>query len=632
MSTIQPLYDVKARLEAVAIAGTGLLEEDFRLRRAAENMKPLAAASPVFAKISAGLDKLLSAPAGERSGLLLDTLSLVDAVAYTQGAWGADGEIEPLSPGEGDYQELPRSQLEPLLTALTGTGGRRSEIVRLAWENRPEVFTDYRVLPALIAGLGDTYGDMADQNAHILEKLGPWVVPLLKRGFDPKGKRAMARRVEVIDAIAGEKEEEWFLTQLEDASREVRAPLIYTLRYKEAHFERLRDYCAHEKGGCLEKAVQAMTCLPGERAAAYTRELARKHPGIVLAALEKSGNPLHGDLVAELLGAKLDKLFKEKGPNWDNRVWNDMLDILPAVLGKDSPGMLALYRELAAWYAGHFERWKASGGQFLSLRKIPLLDPFLGRDGKWPLPAGLLAASIWRNPSPALKALAEELAERYGWAYGQPLVLAVGLTEPPAAVFDRFAPMLEEDRCTRNQRLGVLSGLGLLTGREKGKLDSRWAAALTALPLTPLGGEVPLWRASGYKNNTWVYTAAPLELALCALGGPDGSCAGVFRENLEKIQPQPGVSVDYMMESLRYQGWTDWKGMLPALVRASGERISPLDLERWYKEYIGDRMTNAEKAAELEWFREEVRARRFKVFVTWSEERIQQVIDHLRNP
>ena len=208
-----------------------------------------------------------------------------------------------------------------------------------------------------------------------------------------------------------------------------------------------------------------MTCLPGERAAAYTRELARKHPGMVLAVLEKSGNPLHGDLVAELLGATLDKLFKEKGPNWDNRVWNDMLDILPAVLGKDSPGMLALYRELAAWYAGHFERWKASGGQFQNLRKIPLLDPFLGRDGKWPLPAGLLAASIWRNPSPALRALAEELAERYGWAYGQPLVLAVGLTEPPAAVFDRFAPMLEEDRCTRNQRLGVLSGLGLLTGR-----------------------------------------------------------------------------------------------------------------------------------------------------------------------
>ena len=41
-------------------------------------------------------------------------------------------------------------------------------------------------------------------------------------------------------------------------------------------------------------------------------------------------------------------------------------------------------------------------------------------------------------------------------------------------------------------------------------------------------------------------------------------------------------------------------------------------------------MSSGEKIAELEWFREEVRARRFKVFVTWSEERIQQVIDNLK--
>ena len=51
---MKPLYDVKERLEHAAIAGTGLLGEDFRLRRSAEAMAPLAAASPVFAKISAG--------------------------------------------------------------------------------------------------------------------------------------------------------------------------------------------------------------------------------------------------------------------------------------------------------------------------------------------------------------------------------------------------------------------------------------------------------------------------------------------------------------------------------------------------------------------------------------------------
>ena len=42
---LQPLYDVKERLEYAAIAGTGLLSEDFRLQRAAEGLKPLAATS-----------------------------------------------------------------------------------------------------------------------------------------------------------------------------------------------------------------------------------------------------------------------------------------------------------------------------------------------------------------------------------------------------------------------------------------------------------------------------------------------------------------------------------------------------------------------------------------------------------
>ena len=102
---LQPLYDVKERLEAAAIAGTGLLSEDFRLQRAAEGLKPLAGASPVFGKIGAGLDQLLSAPAGERSGLLLDVLALADAVVYTQGKTGMDGGSEPLPTGSGQYQD-----------------------------------------------------------------------------------------------------------------------------------------------------------------------------------------------------------------------------------------------------------------------------------------------------------------------------------------------------------------------------------------------------------------------------------------------------------------------------------------------------------------------------------------------
>lgn len=50
MDTI-PVYDLRGCLRAATIAGTNLLSEDFRLKRAYEAFEPLESASPVFAKI-----------------------------------------------------------------------------------------------------------------------------------------------------------------------------------------------------------------------------------------------------------------------------------------------------------------------------------------------------------------------------------------------------------------------------------------------------------------------------------------------------------------------------------------------------------------------------------------------------
>ena len=193
---LQPLYEVQERLEHAAAAGTGILNEDFRLRRAREGLAPLAAASPVFAKIDAGLETLLTAPAEKRGGALLDVLALVDAVVYTQASVGMTGELEPLPPGAGRYQEVSYGQLRPLLEALTGTGGGRYHVIEETVSLHPEYFADYRVIPALVAGLGDSYGELADLNARILARQGPEILPLLEAGFDPAGGRTMARRVE----------------------------------------------------------------------------------------------------------------------------------------------------------------------------------------------------------------------------------------------------------------------------------------------------------------------------------------------------------------------------------------------------------------------------------------------------
>ena len=96
---LSPLYELKDRLTHIAIAGTSLMEEDFRLARAVEGMGTLAGANPVFARIKAEAEELLTAPAGQRGGKLLDVLSLVDAVVYTQGTLWSErwGTVPPNS-------------------------------------------------------------------------------------------------------------------------------------------------------------------------------------------------------------------------------------------------------------------------------------------------------------------------------------------------------------------------------------------------------------------------------------------------------------------------------------------------------------------------------------------------------
>ena len=266
---LEPLYDVKTRLEQAAIAGTGLLGEDFRLQRAAEALKPLAGASPVFGKIGAGLTQLLSAPSDQRSGLLLDLLALVDAVAYTQGRAGRSGELVPLPVGREAYRELSYSQLSPLLTALTTTGGGRLEVISSAWENHPEFFTDYRILPAVVNGLGDSYGEVAELNAKILKQVGPAALPLVKESLDPTGNRAMARRVEVVSALEGAGATPWLREILPQAKKEVRAAVLAALGEDPENVPLLLELAQTEKGTNRDAVLEALAGQDGEVVAAF---------------------------------------------------------------------------------------------------------------------------------------------------------------------------------------------------------------------------------------------------------------------------------------------------------------------------------------------------------------------------
>lgn len=414
---LQPLYDVKSRLEQAAIAGTSLLGEDFRLHRALEEFLPLASLSPVFRKLRDGLEALLSAPREEQGGLLLDLLALVDAVVYTQGVSKAEGGLEPLSPASGQYLPLSYGQLNPLLTALTERGGGRMELVKDTWNNHPEYFADYRVLPALISGLGDSYGELAELDLDILKAQNPSIVPLLKEGLDPAGNKAMARRVEVISALEGSSAAPWLRELLPQAKKEVRPAVLLALSGDPANLPLALELAKTEKGKNRQAVLTGLSRLDGAEVRAFwAGELEKNSDSILF--LENLTQDWASDLAAEGLRRRLELALdgddKSAPPSAGSvRQW------CIAARGKTSPEMLDCWR----WMDSRMALIRQKSDTYVKMFTDFLLEGLCQSGG-------------------ALCGLCLELWEKHP---DEPLylphaLLAAVQTQTPAQVYDRFSP------------------------------------------------------------------------------------------------------------------------------------------------------------------------------------------------
>lgn len=251
---LQPFYELRERFHTVANAGVNLLSEDFRLKRAAAAIAPYAKASPVFAKISKMTNELLEPNCENASLKLLDTLALLDAVLTTQGSSGVQGELELFGNEEEDerffhsYKNISSNVLRPLREAMTGTGSGRYNVILDTYNATPEVFEDFRVRGLLIGCLGDSYSEIASLAVQWLSQMGEAVIPALKQGFDPEGKKEMVHRVNIIANIAGAKENDFYLEQLPQSKKEVKEALIEALHFEPKNADLLVDLMKSERG------------------------------------------------------------------------------------------------------------------------------------------------------------------------------------------------------------------------------------------------------------------------------------------------------------------------------------------------------------------------------------------------
>ena len=181
----EPLYELKNRLENVAVVGINLAKDDFRLKRAVEQLKEYSTAAKVFKQIYDMGNELISTDDEDKCDLFLDLLALLDAVLCTQATtYSGDKpqEIKTIAKSKDYYKELHYSELSPLVYAFTEGN---LFIIQDAINNNADIFNDFRLKSYMIKGLSNKYSKVINLATKKLKKQRKEIVPLQKDEFFP---------------------------------------------------------------------------------------------------------------------------------------------------------------------------------------------------------------------------------------------------------------------------------------------------------------------------------------------------------------------------------------------------------------------------------------------------------------
>ena len=181
----EPLYELKNRLENVAVVGINLAKDDFRLKRAIEHLKEYSTIAKVFKQIYDMGNELISTNDEDKCDLFLDLVALVDAVLCTQATtYSGDKpqEINTITKNKDFYKELHYSELSPLVYAFTEGN---LFIIQDAVNNNADIFNDFRLKSYMIKGLSNKYSKVINLATKKLKKQRKEIVPLQKNEFSP---------------------------------------------------------------------------------------------------------------------------------------------------------------------------------------------------------------------------------------------------------------------------------------------------------------------------------------------------------------------------------------------------------------------------------------------------------------
>ena len=347
----EPLYELKNRLENVAVVGINLAKDDFRLQRAVEQVKEYSTVAKVFKQIYDMGNSLISTDDEDKCDIFLDLLALLDAVLCTQATTYSrekPQEIKSIAKNKDFYKELHYSELSPLIYAFTQEGGGRLNVIEDAIDNNSEIFDDFRLKSYMINGLSDKYSEIVDRITRELRKQRKEIIPLLKDGFDPQGKREMLARLDIISHIGKENENDFYKYCIENGSKEIKEFAIGALKYSQDNIDYILDLTKTEKGKLKNKVFEVLSYMNDSRAEKEWDKFFKKKPSENIEYLRGTDQKWATDYLNNFIGVYIEELKNRSLKTAEERriVENEVTRICSVILNKRTDKILSLFKDL----------------------------------------------------------------------------------------------------------------------------------------------------------------------------------------------------------------------------------------------------------------------------------------------
>ena len=347
----EPLYELKNRLENVAVVGINLAKDDFRLKRAVEQLKEYSTAAKVFKQIYDMGNSLISTDDEDKCDLFLDLLALLDAVLCTQATTYSGEkpqEIKTIAENKDYYKELHYSELSEVVTAFTGIGGGRLAVIINALKTSPEMFDDFRLKSYMVKGLSDKYSEIVDTVTEELKKKNKDVIPLLKDGFDLQGKKEMVARLDIISSICKEEENDFYKYCIENGSKEIKEFAIGALIYDQNNTDYILNLTKTEKGKLKKKAFEALSYMNDDRAEKEWDKFFKKKPFENIEYLKGTNQQWVTNYINNYIKEYAEELKNKTLKTAEERrqVQEEVAELCSVASNKRTEKTLSLYKEL----------------------------------------------------------------------------------------------------------------------------------------------------------------------------------------------------------------------------------------------------------------------------------------------